>query len=173
MPPLRSTRTIHYTIRSRAGHTPPLPRGVFLLPRGKALPPWGKVARFARRMRGNCPAVAPSSVTFGDSFPRGGSHTGGFPVRSICRDGCNGRHICRPYGVPRSIHYTIRSRAGHTPPLLRNDFYCHAANRKKRRPCRAALFIGRLCCYPNNQALAALISLISSGTTLYRSPTMP
>ena len=25
---------------------------------------------------------------------------GGFPGRSICQNGCGGRHICRPYGLP-------------------------------------------------------------------------
>ena len=90
----------------------------------------------------------------------------GLPGRSICRDCCNGRHICRPYGVP--VIFVIIYGCGRGMPRPYRK-----ANRKKRRPCRAALFIGRLCCYPNNQALAALISLISSGTTLYRSPTMP
>ena len=38
----------------------------------ESLPLGGKVARPARRMRGKYPAVAPSSVTCGDSFPQRG-----------------------------------------------------------------------------------------------------
>ena len=44
------------------------------------------------------------------------------PVRLHCRDGCNGRHICRPYKLTRYIHYTIRSRAGLAPPLRSGEF---------------------------------------------------
>ena len=72
-----------------------------------------------------------------------------------------------PLRSTRNIRYNIRLRAGHAPPLPRSK------TAKSAALAWAALFIGRLCCYPNNQALAALISLISSGTTLYRSPTMP
>ena len=49
---------------------------------------------------------------------------GVFPIYRNIWDGCNGRHICRPYKPTRYIHYNIRSRAGHTPPLLRKGFYC-------------------------------------------------
>ena len=55
-----------------------------------------KVARPARRMRGKCPAVAPSSVTYGDSFPQRG----------------------KPFiPFPRNFRVIVRSREGHAPPL--------------------------------------------------------
>ena len=65
--------------------------------------PFGGRWRGTRRMRGICPAVAPSSVTCGDSFPRRG----------------------KPFGrFTRNVHVAVLSRAGHTPPLPRNDLYC-------------------------------------------------
>ena len=42
---------------------------------GKSLPLGGEGGALARRMRGKCPAAAPSSVTFGDSFPQEGEAT--------------------------------------------------------------------------------------------------
>ena len=45
---------------------------------GKPSPLGGRL-RGTRQMRGICPAVAPSSVTFGDSFPQGGSLSCGLP----------------------------------------------------------------------------------------------
>ena len=90
----------------------------------KAFPLGGRW-RGTRRMRGKCPIVAPSSVTCGDSFPqRGGSHIGGLPVRFRCRDGCNGRHICRPYKPTRKFVITVKSRAGRAPPLPRVFSMC-------------------------------------------------
>ena len=38
--------------------------------------PFGGRWRGTRRMRGKCPGVAPSSVTFGDSFPQRGKPFG-------------------------------------------------------------------------------------------------
>ena len=49
----------------------------------------------------------------------------GLPVRLICRDGCNGRHICRPYGPTRNITVAVLSRAGRAPPLPCNGFSPH------------------------------------------------
>ena len=69
--------------------------------RGKSLPPLGEGGALARRMRGKCPASAPSSVTCGDSFPRRGK-----PYRRFTR----------------YVVIAARSRAGHAPPLPRNDF---------------------------------------------------
>ena len=61
----------------------------------KAFPLGGRW-RGTRRMRGRCPAVTPSSVTCGDSFPQGG----------------------KPFGrFTRNVVITIKPRAGHTPPL--------------------------------------------------------
>ena len=62
----------------------------------KSLPPLGEGGALARRMRGKCPAGAPSSVTCGDSFPPRGSHICGFPVW---------------------FRVAANSRAGHAPPL--------------------------------------------------------
>ena len=41
----------------------------------------------------------------------------GLPGRLYCRDGCNGRHICRPYKPTRKSIIAVKSRAGHAPPL--------------------------------------------------------
>ena len=60
MPPLRSTRNVVIAVKSRAGRAPPLPRGDFYVLQS--------------------PQNFPSSVTCGDSFPQGGSHTGGSPA---------------------------------------------------------------------------------------------
>ena len=63
--------------------------------------PLGGRWRGTRRMRGKCPAVAPSSVTFGDSFPQRG----------------------KPFGrFARNVVITVKLRAGHTPPLPRGVF---------------------------------------------------
>ena len=56
--------------------------------------------------------------------PGGGSHICGLPVRLIYRDGCNGRHICRPYKPTHKISIATKPRAGHAPPLPRDDLYC-------------------------------------------------
>ena len=65
--------------------------------------PWGEGGAPARRMRGKCPADAPSSVTCGDSFPQRGK-----PYRRFTR----------------KFHVAFMSRAGLAPPLPRNDFCC-------------------------------------------------
>ena len=93
-------------------------------PRRKSLPPLGGRWRGTRRMRGKCPAVAPSSVTCGDSFPRGGSLSCGLPVRSHYRDGCAGGIYAAPYQPTRKIVIAVKPRAGHAPPLPWHDFYC-------------------------------------------------
>ena len=87
----RLTRFIHYTIRSRAGDPAP----------PKKPSPKGGRWRGTRRMRGICPGVAPSSVTYGDSFPQRGK-----PYR----------RFTRAFGV------TVKSRAGHAPPLRGGGF---------------------------------------------------
>ena len=51
--------------------------GIVAVPTAKAFPLGGRW-RGTRRMRGEYPAVAPSSVTFGDSFPRRGKPYGWF-----------------------------------------------------------------------------------------------
>ena len=93
---------------SRAGLAPPLPRDGFLSP---------------RRGNGQPPQISPSSVTCGDSFPqKGGSLSWSLPGRLPCWEDCNGRHICRPYKPTRKFFISIRSRAGHAPPLPRDGF---------------------------------------------------
>ena len=83
----RFTRNVHVADLSRAGHTPPLLRNIFLSPRRAGGPhpavkaiPWGGRWRGTRRMRGKLPAAAPSSVTCGDSFPQGGSLSGDLSI---------------------------------------------------------------------------------------------
>ena len=83
------------------GDVPPLLRGVFFLPRGKAFPLGGKVARPARRMRGKCPAVAPSSVTFGDSFPpEGEAFRAVYPLGYAAGMAATGGIYAVPYKLP-------------------------------------------------------------------------
>ena len=87
----KPTRYIRYNIRSRAGDPAP----------PKKPSPKGGRWRGTRRMRGICPGVAPSSVTYGDSFPQRGK-----PYR----------RFTRAFGV------TVKSRAGHAPPLRGGGF---------------------------------------------------
>ena len=104
---IRAVYPVGYIIafRSRAGHAPPLPSGGFYLLQ--------------------LPQICPSSVTCGDSFPPRGSHTGGLPGRLHYPDGCNGRHICRPYGVP--VIFIIKYGRGRSVPCpyCAMIFYCH------------------------------------------------
>ena len=44
----------------------------------------------AGRLARICPSLVGASI----------ARPGGLPGRLIYRDGCGGRHICRPYGVP-------------------------------------------------------------------------
>ena len=48
----------------------------------------------------------------------------GLPVIPHHRDGCGGRHICRPYKSTRNVHVAVMSWAGRAPPLPRHDLYC-------------------------------------------------
>ena len=138
----RFTHSTHYNIRSRAGRAPPL--------RKKAFPLRGKVARYAPdegRMSGNrnFPPHQSPSVT---ASPKGGSLSCGLPVTSHFGYGCNGRHICRPYGLTRYIHYNIRSRAGLAPPLPGDVFFppfsLTSSGRSPGWSCRCRLgFAGR------------------------------
>ena len=47
--------------------------------------PWGEGGALARRMRGKCPGVTPSSVTCGDSFPQRGKPPCGMTHTGISR----------------------------------------------------------------------------------------
>ena len=111
--------------------------------RGSLLP-WGEGGALARRMRGKCPVVAPSSVTCGDSFPQRGKPYMRLPVgwrcRKIAGGACpagekpspkGGSHICglpvgralpqnRGRGLPRPYRATYLycpvGRGDPTPP---------------------------------------------------------
>ena len=92
----------------------------------KSLPLGGKVARHAPdegEMSGSRKFLPHQSAT-PTASPKGGSHIGGLPVRLRCRDGCNGRHICRPYKPTRKFVITVKSRAGRAPPLPRVFSMC-------------------------------------------------
>ena len=73
--------------------------------------------RGTRRMRRKCPAVTPSSVTCGDSFPQRGKPYRRFARYIALPAWLHGRHICRPYKPNRKFFVSIRLRAGHAPPL--------------------------------------------------------
>ena len=73
--------------------------------------PFGGRWRGTRRMRGKCPAVAPSSVTCGDSFPQGGSLSCGLPVRSHYRDGCGGDGLFDSSAAQHKKHTPCRGTA--------------------------------------------------------------
>ena len=88
--------------------------------------PFGAILYAARSQRCGWVKTHPYITTRKRDFSTScGTHScvpRGLPVKSLCRDGCNGRHICRPYKPPHYIHYGIWSRAGRAPPLPRNDF---------------------------------------------------
>ena len=82
--PYKPIRYVHYNIRSRAMY--------FYCPVGRGDPtppqkpsPWGEGGALARRMRGKCPEVTPSSVTYGDSFPQRGKPPCGMTRTGISR----------------------------------------------------------------------------------------
>ncbi len=52
-------------------------------------------------------AIRPLAVGASIARPRG------LPVRSTCRNGCGGRHICRPYKSTRRIVIAIMAPAFH------------------------------------------------------------
>ena len=58
----------------------------------------------------------------------------GFPVRSICRDGCNGRHICRPYEPTHYIHYNIYGRERGVPRPYHAVYLCCPVGRGDLTP---------------------------------------
>ena len=99
MPPLRSTRYVHYTIRSRAGHAPPLRDGGFCILQ--------------------YPQVFPSSVTCGDSFPQWGKPFARF-TRWVALAGWLQRAAYMPplrTDPLYSLHYTVVGGACPAPTL--------------------------------------------------------
>ena len=80
--------------------------GIYAAPTARQKPsPLGGRWRGTRRMRGKCPVVAPSSVTYGDSFPQRG--------KPFVQFTCNVVIVAKP-------------RAGRAPLLPCNDLYCPA-----------------------------------------------
>ena len=108
-------------------------------------------------------------------FDKPGTHSCvpcGLPGRSIYRDGCNGRHICRPYRVPvmslqpqnrgRGLPRPYRAINKNRPPLRGADFcyFCILLSH------RTASLVPKVCSTCTSTTSSAVAT--NSSTTLKR-----
>ena len=108
--------------------------------RGKAFPLGGRW-RGTRRMRGKCPAAANFSLISRlrrQLPPKGEAKDAVCPLCRNVRMAARAAYM-PPLQATRYFRVDVMSRAGHAPPLPRNDFYCPVGRGDPTPPCGLAV----------------------------------